>query len=114
MKKYLMTGIAALAMCFGFTSCSHDIEPASQEDLNNLEAEQIVNAYNQAFIKTFGQPAANQTWGFGSISAGTRGTFSNGNEWAANDRTDCMYRVPPKLTDDQIKIVRIYFNITLR
>ena len=71
MKKYLMTGIAALAMCFGFTSCSHDIEPASQEDLNNLEAEQIVNAYNQAFIKTFGQPAANQTWGFGTSA--TRG-----------------------------------------
>ena len=71
MKKYLMTGIAAVAMCAAFTSCSHDIEPASQEDLNNLEAEQIVNAYNQAFIKTFGQPAANQDWGFGTSA--TRG-----------------------------------------
>ena len=83
MKKYLMTGIAALAMCFGFTSCSHDIEPASQEDLNNLEAEQIVNAYNQAFIKTFGQPAADQDWGFGtSATRGiTRSVDVNGNEW---------------------------------
>ena len=79
MKKYLMTGIAALAMCFGFTSCSHDIEPASQEDLNNLEAEQIVNAYNQAFIKTFGQPAANQDWGFGTSV--TRSIDVNGNLW---------------------------------
>ena len=79
MKKYLMTGIAALAMCFGFTSCSHDIEPASQEDLNNLEAEQIVNAYNQAFIKTFGQPAANQDWGFGTTA--TRTYNVQGNLW---------------------------------
>lgn len=78
MKKYLMTGIAALAMCFGFTSCSHDIEPASQEDLNKLEAEQIVNAYNQAFIKTFGQPAANQDWGFGTTT--TRGITRSGSE----------------------------------
>jgi len=76
-----MTGIAALAMCFGFTSCSHDIEPASQEDLNNLEAAQIVNAYNQAFIKTFGQPAADQDWGFGTTTRGiTRAhTYMNGN-----------------------------------
>ena len=74
-----MTGIAALAMCFGFTSCSHDIEPASQEDLDNLEAQKIVNDYNQAFIKTFGQPAANQDWGFGSAS--TRTALTNNNQW---------------------------------
>jgi hypothetical protein len=74
MKKYLMTGIAAIAMCAAFTSCSKDVEQVSQEDLNNLEAEQIVNAYNQAFIKTFGQPAANQDWGFGTSTRGiTRG-----------------------------------------
>ena len=69
-----MTGIAAIAMCAAFTSCSKDVEQVSQEDLNNLEAEQIVNAYNQAFIKTFGQPAANQDWGFGTSTRGiTRG-----------------------------------------
>jgi hypothetical protein len=38
MKKYLMTGIAALALCAGFTSCSHDIEQLSQEEINQLEA----------------------------------------------------------------------------
>ena len=29
MKKYLMTGIAAVAMCAAFTSCSHDVDPVS-------------------------------------------------------------------------------------
>ena len=72
-----MTGIAAVAMCAAFTSCSHDVDPVSQEDLNNLEAEQIVNAYNQAFIATFGQPAANQDWGFGT--AATRSVTRAGN-----------------------------------
>ena len=73
MKKFLMTGIAALAMCAAFTSCSKDIEQISQEDLNRIEAQKIVDNYNQAFIKTFGQPAANQDWGFGT---GTRSSFT--------------------------------------
>jgi hypothetical protein len=66
MKKYLMTGIAALALCAGFTSCSHDLEPTSQEDINKMEAQKIVDKYNKAFVAVFGQPAASQTWGFGS------------------------------------------------
>ena len=85
MKKYLMTGIAAVAMCAAFTSCSHDVEPVSQEDLNKFEAQKIVENYNQAFIRTFGQPAANQTWGFGTATRGiTRANGAinvNGNEW---------------------------------
>lgn len=105
MKKYLMTGIAALAMCFGFTSCSHDIEPASQEDLNNLEAQKIVNNYNQAFIKAFGQPAANQEWGFGGYAAGTRVADPRGNMWASEG-----WNVPPVITDKQKDIVRRYFQ----
>jgi hypothetical protein len=114
MKKYLMTGIAALAMCFGFTSCSHDIEPASQEDLNNLEAEQIVNAYNQAFIKTFGQPAANQTWGFGTsytraLSDMTPGASKNRNQWAATDGNFKLL-VPTPLTKGQKDRVQAYFQ----
>ena len=79
MKKYLMTGIAALAMCFGFTSCSHEIEQVSQEDLNKIEAQKIIDNYNQAFIKTFGQPAANQDWGFGTTA--TRAAEPNSNQW---------------------------------
>ena len=72
MKKYLMTGIAALALCAGFTSCSHDLEPMSQEDINKMEAQKIVDNYNKAF-KAYvgGEIAPTQTWGFGT-SAGTR------------------------------------------
>jgi len=66
MKKYLMTGIAAIAMCAAFTSCSKDVEPMSQEQINQANAQKVVADYEAAFIKAFGQPAANQTWGFSS------------------------------------------------
>lgn len=83
MKKYLMTGIAAIAMCAAFTSCSHDVDPVSQEDLNKMAAEKVVNNYNQAFIATFGQPAANQDWGFGTTTrAITRGSEPNQTVWS--------------------------------
>ena len=101
MKKYLMIGFAAVA----FASCSnHDIETMSQE--------QIIKAqYEANFVAQFGQPASNQDWGFGSSTrAFTRGVFANGNEWAANDRDDCKYRVPPRLTEDQQKVVIKYFQ----
>ena len=63
MKKYLMTGIAAVAMCAAFTSCSHDFdfEQTTQE-------EAIQNKYEAAFIKAFGQPAPDQDWGFGTAT----------------------------------------------
>ena len=65
MKKYLMTGIAAVAMCAAFTSCSKDIEQVSQEQIDQANAQKIVADYEAAFIKAFGQPAASQDWGFG-------------------------------------------------
>jgi hypothetical protein len=109
MKKYLMTGIAALAMCAGFTSCSHDIEPVSQEQLDQLEAEKVFNDYQNAFIKTFGQPAANQTWGFGG-SAFTRSENANANEWADPNKSYGGLLVPPPLTPEQIAVVKKYFQ----
>ena len=60
MKKYLMTGIAALALCVGFTSCSHDLEELTQEEIDALNAKKIVDNYNKAFVSVFGEPAANQ------------------------------------------------------
>ena len=68
MKKYLMTGIAALTMCAGFTSCSHDLSLPTQQDINELVAQKVTDNYNRAFIDKFGQPAENQDWGFGSVS----------------------------------------------
>ena len=84
MKKYLMTGIAAVAMCAAFTSCSHDVDPVSQEDLNKIEAQKIVEGYKTAFVQVFGQPAADQDWGFGTVRtrAHDDGRIDvNGNEW---------------------------------
>ena len=106
MKKYLMTGIAALALSAGFTSCSHDIEPMTQEEINQIEAQKIVQTYEQAFIKTFGQPAANQNWGFGA--ANTRGVDADGNHWAASDYG--KWKVPPVLKPEQIAAVVEYFQ----
>ena len=60
MKKYLMTGIAALAMGSMFTSCSHDMSL-----YNGDGTKAVVDKYEQAFVDAYGEPAANQTWGFG-------------------------------------------------
>ena len=69
MKKYLMTGIAVLAMGGMFTSCSHDMSLYSGDGTKVVEEK-----YEQAFVNAYGEPAANQTWGFGSTSvAGVRG-----------------------------------------
>ena len=77
MKKYLMTGIAALAMGSMFTSCSHDMSL-----YNGDGTKAVVDKYEQAFVDAYGEPAANQTWGFGSTSAAatrgmTRGTYAD-------------------------------------
>ena len=68
-----MTGIAALAIGAAFTSCSKEVEQLSQEELDQIEVQKIKVNYEQAFIKTFGQPAANQDWGFGTE---TRAAFT--------------------------------------
>ena len=71
MKKYLMTGIAALAMGGMFTSCSHDMSL-----YNGDGTKAVVDKYEQAFVDAYGEPDANQTWGFGEKTttvAGTRG-----------------------------------------
>jgi len=112
MKKYLMTGVAAVAMCAAFTSCSKNEDLYDPGAVREMEIAEVYEQYNRAFIKTFGQVNPNQDWGFGSNfgKVGTRGVFANGNEWAANDRDDCKYKVPPALTEPQMNIVRIYFQ----
>ena len=61
MKKYLMTGIAALAIGGTFTSCGPDMSSYSGNP-----TEQVVQNYENKFVQAFGEPAPNQTWGFGS------------------------------------------------
>ena len=78
MKKSLMSGMAAVALCAAFTSCSnHEFFDADR----NQAAESVTAAYKQAFISTIGKPAANQDWGFGTTRAITRASIDvNGNE----------------------------------
>jgi len=86
MKKYLMTGIAALAMCAGFTSCSHDLTPISQEEINQFQAEKDLRTYEAAFLNYVGGTISpNQDWGFGTASnarALTRAITVNGDVYS--------------------------------
>ena len=132
MKKYLMTGIAALALCVGFTSCSHDLESLSQEEIDQLQAQKIVDNYNKAF-KAYvgGEIASNQTWGFGTSAARTRsnpgvtypatheykngevvtgGVNANANEWADPTKEFGGWVVPDPLTQEQKDLVIAYFQ----
>ena len=122
MKKYLMTGIAALAMGGMFTSCSHDMSLYS-----GSQSEQVLQKYEDTFVETFGEPAPTQTWGFGSTSAaGTRGLTrsnpgvdypststginANANEWADPAKEFGGWQVPDPLTEGQKERVKAYFQ----
>lgn len=61
MKKYLMTGITALAMSGLFTSCTHDMDNYVGDT-----TKQIKQNYENAFVDHFGTPASDQDWGFGT------------------------------------------------
>ena len=62
MKKYLMTGIAALTLCAGFTNCSNnDFEPMTQAQIDKSK-------YDQAFLAYVGSISPNQVWGFGDVA----------------------------------------------
>ena len=50
MKKYLMTGMAAIAFCAAFTSCSKDENLYDPKAIEEMEIAQIYENYNQAFI----------------------------------------------------------------
>ncbi len=99
-----MMGAAALAFGFVAVSCSSD------DDVYNLNAvnDQVVAKYQKAFVSVFGQPAANQTWGFGAPA--TRSVNTNANEWADPSKTYGGYLVPDPLTEAQKLRVRKYFQ----
>jgi len=86
-----------------FVSCNHDID----YDYGKYETDK----YNAAFIKTFGQPASNQTWGFGS-STTTRAAQPNGNQWGTTDDNSkyLNYPQPKAITDAELQAVLNVFN----
>lgn len=103
MKKYLMTGMAAIAFCAAFTSCSKEITPMTEEEMVAVGVQKIYSDYEAAFQKVFGTPAPGHTWGF-SDAAGTRGAYPNANMWSDE------WHVPDALTADQKLRVTRYFQ----
>lgn len=122
MKKYLMTGVAAIAMCVAFTSCSKtsDLYDANAVEQQKVEAQKA--AYAAAFEKAYGKVGANVDWGFSSKSTRTRansgvdypststGINANANEWADPDKEFGGWVVPAPLTDGQKLRVQKYFQ----
>ncbi len=71
MKKYLMTGVAALAFAATFTSCSKT--DLYDENRVEQEKEATVNEnYAAAFEKAFGKVGKDVDWGFSSKNFSTR------------------------------------------
>lgn len=138
MKKYLMTGMAALAICAAFTSCSKDTDVYNQNVVQNIEEqkkqdaleknmEKVNEQYAAAFEKAFGKVGSNVDWGFGSTRALTRsgntgetyaqthgdangGANMNCNEWADPDKEYGGWVVPDPLTAEQKAVVTAYFQ----
>ena len=131
MKKYLMGGIAAVAICAAFTSCSKSNELFDQNAAEQAKQQEQVNKmnenYEKAFINTFGQPSPTHTWGFGATKASTRtgntgetyaqthgdangGANMNHNEWADPDKEFGGWVVPDPLTAEQKAVVIAYFQ----
>ena len=84
------------------SSCSsNEIEPMTASELAQAK-------YEQAFIERFGQPAPNQTWGFGNVTkALTRAANTNNNQWY--DPNYCNYEEPAKITQAEIDYVMKWF-----
>ena len=83
MKKYLTTGVAAIAFVAAFTSCSKstdlydqsavDEKNRQEQEKKDQQNEMTVNEkYAAAFEKAFGKVGPNVDWGFSSKSSSTR------------------------------------------
>lgn len=116
MRKYLMTGMAALAICAAFTSCSKDTDVYNSGVIENNNKQSIINNYNEAFVKTFGQPAANHNWGFVNYAkSNTRatgefadhvGAYPDANMWTSKG-----FLAPDPLTQSQKLRAQYYFQM---
>ena len=110
MRKQLMTGVAAAAICLGLASCSRfDYTLIS-------EGEQAYVNYENAFIEKFGEPAPDQTWGFGSADANgggvaqgaiTRAANTESNRWFVENQLN--YKKPADITQAEINHVMKWF-----
>ena len=71
MKKYLMSGVAAIAFLAAFTSCSKSTDlydaGAVKEKETQEKTIQKNTSYEEAFTKRYGTIDSNNDWGFGNI-----------------------------------------------
>ena len=99
MKKYLLAAAMTVAVSGAFVSCHDDNYSGSSIDKK-------AEAFEEAFIRAFGEPDPNHTWGFGdSYSALTRGENPDANKWA-----DDGYMAPTELSPEQKIRVMAYFQ----
>jgi hypothetical protein len=107
MKKYLMTGMVAVAMCAAFTSCSKDT------DFTEVYNDNKSKEYAESFVKTFGVTIDPENdWGFGTTTRAdegavwTRAINPQYNNWAAS------YIVPANPMDNDYEISRVTSHFT--
>ena len=98
MKKYLITAALAVAIGGVFVSCKDD-------ELSGSLIEQKALAFDEAFVRAFGTPAPNHTWGFEKNE--TRSVDVNSNEWEAKG-----YNIPKPITQGERDTVMAYFRTT--
>ncbi len=117
MKKYLITVALAVLVSGAFIGCKED-------DFSGSKIEQKVQAFEEAFVRAFGQPNPNHTWGFeeldgdnqnGTDFAMTRadGAFANhiGAYPDANMWTSKGFLAPDPLTQSQKLRAQYYFQM---
>ena len=75
MKKLFMLGLAAIA----FVSCSKDNLSSTDVPAGYNDAAKVVNEYQSNFVKTFGAPSDDQTWGFGTATNGSNRAMRRAN-----------------------------------
>ena len=116
-----MTGVAALAICAAFTSCSKSGDDIyNPEAAGQMKADQITQAYNEAFIKYVGGPiASNQDWGFNSDAArrsntraATRGTCGDCYKYDMQYDTPSFPKTghPAPISDSERDYVKAWFS----
>lgn len=97
-----------LMLSFVVVSCNHDVD----YDYSQY----VTDTYNAAFIKTFGKPADNQSWGFegktlpfGNV---TRSAQPNSNQWGTTDDNGkyLNWPRPSDITDAEREAVLAVFN----
>jgi len=134
MKKYLMSGIAAIAFAAAFTSCSKSTDLYDQgavDERNRQEQEKkeeaVKSDFNALFLARFNTSAdaiKNHHWGFAeekvptgypAPSGSTRGVNVNRNEWGTGNGIGGNVVVPKNVNDPTVNVnertlVYNYFN----